>query len=311
MKVLVTGGAGFVGSHVAARLVERGHEVRVLDDLSTGRVANLAGFESDLELVRGDVRDASRVRAAVAGAELVLHQAALPSVQRSIEDPVTTGDVNVLGTLNVLTAARDRGVRRVVVASSSSIYGGAATLPVAESAVPSPWSPYAVSKLAAERYALSFGRLYGIEAVALRYFNVYGPRQDSSSPYAAVVPRFLAAVAAGEPVPVHGDGRQSRDFTYVGDVVDANLLAAQAPAGTGAVFNVAAGRSVTVGALAVAVGEALGRPVERRRLPARPGEVRDSWADISRARSALGYEPRVSLEEGLQLTAEHALAKAA
>jgi UDP-glucose 4-epimerase len=304
LKVLVTGGAGFIGSNLARRLVERGDHVRVLDDLSTGRRSNLDGL--DVELVADDVRRGDRVDAAMRGVDLVFHQAALPSVQRSIEDPVRCAEVNVLGTLNVLLAAVEHGVRRVVVASSSSIYGNGTAARRAETDLPDPISPYAASKLAAERYAVSFSRLQPVETVALRYFNVFGPGQDAASPYAAVVPRFVRAVAAGEPVTIYGDGRQSRDFTYVSDVVAANLLAAEAPAVSGSVINVAAGRTSTVAELADAVGRVLDRDVERRHLPARPGEPRDSWADLGRARSVLGYEPRVSLEDGLPLIVDHA-----
>jgi UDP-N-acetylglucosamine/UDP-N-acetyl-alpha-D-glucosaminouronate 4-epimerase len=307
LKAIVTGGAGFIGSNLVQALLERGHEVRVLDNLSTGRLANLAGIETDLELLEGDVRRLDQVQAATRGVELVFHQAALPSVPRSIEDPIGCAEVNVMGTLNVLIAARDQDVRRLVLASSSSIYGNGVAAPRRESQRPDPISPYAASKLAAERYAVSFGRLYPLETVSLRYFNVFGPRQDAQSQYAAVVPRFIAAVAAGEPVTVYGDGEQSRDFTYVADVVDANVLAADAPEVSGAVVNVAAGRSRTVGALADAVGHALDRPVEKRYLPARPGETRDSWADIGKARRLLGYEPRTALEEGLPLTIEAAV----
>jgi UDP-glucose 4-epimerase len=307
VRVLVTGGAGFIGSNLVRRLLERGDEVRVLDDLSTGRAANLAELETDVEILEGDLRRADRVEAATAGADLVFHQAALPSVQRSIEDPVATGEVNVLGTLNVLAAARDLNVRRVVVASSSSIYGTGNAVPWSESAPPDPSSPYAVSKLAAERYAVSFSRMYELETVALRYFNVYGPRQDPGSPYAAVVPSFISAVAAGEPVTIYDDGEQSRDFTFVADVVEANLLASEAPDVDGTVVNVAAGRPLTVHALAESVGEVLGRPVERRYLPARAGEARDSWADIGAARRLLRYEPRFALEDGLRLTVDQTL----
>jgi UDP-glucose 4-epimerase len=304
LKVLVTGGAGFIGSNLVRRLVERGDDVRVLDNLATGRRANLDGL--DVELVEGDVRGLDQVDAATRGVDLVFHQAALPSVQRSIDDPATCAEVNVLGTVNVLLAARDRGVRRVVVASSSSIYGNGTAARRSEADPPDPISPYAASKLAAERFAVSFSRLRSLETVSLRYFNVFGPGQDAGSPYAAVVPRFLRAVAAGEPVTIYGDGTQSRDFTYVENVIDANLLAAEAERVSGAVVNVAAGRARTVAELADAVGQVLGREVERRYLPARPGEARNSWADVGRARSLLGYEPRVALEEGLPLTVDHA-----
>jgi UDP-glucose 4-epimerase len=247
------------------------------------------------------------VHAATRGIDTVFHQGALPSVPRSVQDPLTTTAVNVEGTLNVLLASRDSGVRRVVFASSSSVYGNSGVLPRVESSTPDPISPYAVSKLAAERYCVSFSRVYELETVALRYFNVFGPSQDPTSQYAAVVPRFLAAVDAGRSVPVHGDGRQSRDFTYVGNVVRANLLASRAPGVSGAVLNVATGRATNVLELADAIGVLFDRPVEREFLPERTADVRESWADLGEARRLLGYEPEVTLEEGLRLTAERFL----
>ena len=284
-------------------LLEAGHEVRVLDNFSTGSRGNIAAL--DVEVIEGELRSYERVHAAVRGVELVFHQGALPSVPRSVQDPLTTGAVNVEGTLNVLLAARDEGVRRVVFASSSSVYGNSGTLPRVETAFPDPISPYAVAKLAAERYCVSFSRVYGaLETVCLRYFNVFGPRQDPTSQYAAVVPRFIALINAGDPVPVYGDGTQSRDFTFVDDVVDANLRAADAPDVTGRVLNVATGRRVSVNELADTIGAVLARPVEKRYEPGRPGDVGESWADIGEARRVLGYEPRVELEEGLRLTAE-------
>ena len=305
MKTLVTGGAGFVGSNLVRALLERGDDVRVLDNFSTGNRGNLAGVEGDVEIVEGELRSYERVHNATRGVEVVFHQGALPSVPRSVQDPLTTSAVNVEGTLNVLLAARDEGVRRVVFASSSSVYGNSGALPRVESAFPDPISPYAVAKLAAERYCVSFSRVYpALETIALRYFNVFGPRQDPASQYAAAVPRFIAAIAEGEPVPVYGDGEQSRDFTYVANIVEANLLAADAGEVSGAVLNVASGTSATVNELADAIGALLGRPVEKRYLPARPGDVRDSWADISQARRMLGYEPAVGLEEGLRRTAD-------
>jgi UDP-glucose 4-epimerase len=310
MRVLVTGGAGFIGSNLVRRLLARGDEVRVFDDLSTGRLANLAGLEPDVELVEGDLRRLDEMQEATRGVELVFHQGALPSVPRSIEDPHTTHAVNALGTHNMLVAARDHGVRRAVLASSSSVYGDSGSLPRTESADPDPISPYAESKLAAERYAADFSRSCPLETVTLRYFNVFGPNQDPGSKYAAVVPRFISAVAAGNRVSIYGDGMQSRDFTYVADAVEANVLAAEAPGVRGEVVNVAAGRSRTVNALAQAIGEVLDRPVKREYLSARPGEVRDSWAEIGRARGLLGWEPGVSLEDGLRLTADAVLAQA-
>jgi UDP-glucose 4-epimerase len=308
-KVLVTGGAGFIGSNLVRALLERGDEVRVLDNFATGNRANLAALEDDVEVVEGELRSYERVHNAVRGVELVFHQGALPSVPRSIQDPLTTNAVTIEGTLNVLLAARDEGIRRVVFASSSSVYGNSGSLPRAETQQPDPISPYAVAKLAAERYCVSFNRVYGLETVALRYFNVFGPRQDPASEYAAVVPRFIAAVNDGRPVTIHGDGTQSRDFTYVANVVEANVLAADAEGAGGRVLNVATGRRATVDELADAIGEALGRPVEKEYLPSRTGDVRDSWADIDAAAAVLGYEPSVDLNAGLRLTAAALLSR--
>ena len=311
MKVLVTGGGGFIGSNLARALVERGDDVRVLDNFSTGARANLAELSNDVEVAEGELRSYERVHAATRGVEIVFHQGALPSVPRSVQDPLTTSAVNVEGTLNVLLAARDEGVRRVVCASSSSVYGNSGELPRFETAHPDPISPYGVSKLAAERYCVSFSRVYPLETVALRYFNVFGPGQDPTSQYAAVVPRFITAIADGRPVEVYGDGEQRRDFTYVENVVDANLAAATAERVSGAVLNVATGRPTTVNELAETIGSLLGRTVERDEQPERTGDVRDSWADITRARELLGWEPRTGLEEGLRLTAEYFLQRTA
>jgi nucleoside-diphosphate-sugar epimerase len=307
-RVLVTGGGGFIGSNLVRALLERGDTVRVLDNFSTGNRANLAGVDDEVEVVEGDLRSYERVHAAVRGTEVVFHQGALPSVPRSVQDPLTTTAVNVEGTLNVLLAARDENVRRVVCASSSSVYGNAGTLPRTEDQLPEPISPYAVAKLAAERFCTSFSAVYGIETVSLRYFNVFGPRQDPASQYAAVVPRFIHAIAAGEPVTIYGDGEQSRDFTYVANVVDANLRAADADA-SGAILNVASGGSETVNTLADTIGSQLGLPVERRYEPARPGDVRQSWADIGEARRRLGFAPTISFEEGLRRTIEALLGR--
>jgi UDP-glucose 4-epimerase len=303
MRVLVTGGAGFIGSHLVQALLERGDEVRVLDNFSTGARANLAGLGVDV--VEGELRSYERVHNAVRGTEVVFHLGALGSVPRSVQDPLTSGAVNVEGTLNVLLAARDEGVRRVVFASSSSIYGNQPELPLRESMAPDPISPYGVAKLAAERYCVSFSRVYSFETVVLRYFNVFGPRQDPNSQYAAVVPLFVTAIAAGTPVTVFDDGGQSRDFTYVENVVAANLLAADAAGANGRIFNVSAGLPTSVGELADTIGGLLGKPVERRYFPPRPGDLRNSWADITEARHTLGFEPTISLEEGLQRTIEH------
>src|SRR5436190_17115297 len=301
-KVLVTGGAGFIGSNLVRALLERGDDVRVLDNFSTGQRANLDGLE--VEVVEGELRSYERVHNAVRGTEVVFHLGALGSVPRSVQDPLTSGAVNVEGTLNVMLAARDEGIRRAVFASSSSIYGNQPELPLQETMAPDPISPYGVAKLAAERYCVSFSRVYhSFETVVLRYFNVFGPRQDPNSQYAAVVPLFITAIAAGEPVTIFDDGEQSRDFTYVDNVVAANLLAADAEGASGRIFNVSAGASVTVNRLAETIGRLLDQPVERRFLPPRPGDLRDSWADVGEARRMLGFEPRVELEEGLRRTA--------
>jgi UDP-glucose 4-epimerase len=309
MKALVTGGGGFIGSNVVRALLERGDEVRVLDNFSTGQRANLAGLDSDVQLVEGDLRSYERVHAAVRSVEVVFHQGALPSVPRSVQDPLTTTAVNVEGTLNVLLAARDEGVRRIVNASSSSVYGNTGDLPRVETQSPDPISPYAVAKLAAERFCTSFSRVYGMEIVSLRYFNVFGPYQDPTSQYAAVVPRFIHSIAHGEPVTIYGDGEQSRDFTFVDNVVRANLLAADAEGVGGEILNVATGGSVTVNVLADTIGKLLGKPVEKLYEPARDGDVLASWADVSEARRLLGFEPEVDFDDGLRRAADHLLGK--
>jgi UDP-glucose 4-epimerase len=301
-KALVTGGAGFIGSNLVRALVERGDEVRVLDNFSTGNRANLAGVEA--EVVEGELRSYERVHNAVRGIDVVYHLGALGSVPRSVQDPLTSNAVNVEGTLNVLLAARDSGVRRVVFASSSSVYGSRATLPVTEDTAPDPVSPYGVAKLAAERYCIAFARVYALETVVLRYFNVFGPRQSPHSQYAAMVPLFLTAVMRGEPVTIDGDGEQSRGFTYVANAVDATVRAADVEDTNGRIFNVSAGEPATVNAVADAIGRILGKPVERRHGPPRVGDIRASWADVTLAREVLGWEPTIGLDEGLRLTAD-------
>jgi UDP-glucose 4-epimerase len=308
-RTLVTGGGGFIGSNIVRALLERGDDVRVLDNFSTGNRANLEDLAGDIEVVEGELRSYERVHAATRDVEVVFHQGALPSVPRSVQDPLTTNAVNVDGTLNVLLAARDSGARRVVFASSSSVYGNSDDLPRRENQHLDPISPYGVSKLAAERYCVAFSRVYELETVALRYFNVFGPNQDPSSQYAAVVPRFVTAIAEGRPVTINGDGTQSRDFTYVANVVDANLLAADAPGVNGSVLNVATGRQATVRELAALIGEVLGRPVESEQLDQRAGDVRDSWADVSEAERLLGYRTQVDLPSGLALTADGLLTR--
>jgi nucleoside-diphosphate-sugar epimerase len=305
VRVLVTGGAGFIGSHVVTRLLAAGRDVRVLDNMSTGRRSNLSGVAGEFELIRADVRDLPVVQEAMRGCGAVVHLAALPSVPRSIDDPAATHDANATGTLHVLLAARDAGVSRVVFASSSSIYGAVAELPKRESLTPLPISPYAVSKLAAEHYCRSFFEVFGLETVALRYFNVFGPRQDAHSVYAAVIPRFIHAYREGTPPVIFGDGEQSRDFTYVDDVAEANLAALGTAGVGGRVYNVACGTRVTLNELAVSIRRETGATVAPVHSHPRPGEVRHSVADVSRARQELGYEPVVTLDEGLRRTVEH------
>jgi UDP-glucose 4-epimerase len=306
VRVLVTGGAGFIGSHLAADLLEQGHRVRVLDNFATGRRSNLASLGDEVDLVEGDVQSYERASKAVAGCEVVLHQAALPSVPRSVQDPLTSNATNVIGTLNVLLAARDHGVRRVVVASSSSVYGGLAGRgPKREDQPALPISPYATAKLAGEGYARSFHGVYELETVCLRYFNVFGPRQDPTSQYAAVIPNFITALLAGRPPVIFGDGEQSRDFTYVANVVRANLLAMDAPEVAGRVFNVACGERVTLNRLVAELQDLLGTRVEPIYAAPRPGDIRHSLADLSAAQSTLGYRPTVLLREGLERTIDH------
>ncbi len=303
MRALVTGGGGFIGSNLTRALLERGDEVRVLDNFSTGNRANLDGL--DVEVVEGELRSYERVHNAVRGMEVVFHLGALGSVPRSVQDPLTSSAVNIEGTLNVLLAARDEGIRRVVFSSSSSVYGPRRKLPVVEDLPPDPISPYGVAKLAAERYCVSFSRVYeSFESVVVRYFNVFGPRQSPFSQYAAVIPLFTTAISAGEPVTIFGDGEQRRDFTYVTNVVDGTVRAAEAANASGKIFNVAASSPASVNDVAAAIGSVLGKPVEKRFEPPRVGDIRDSWADISAARELLGWEPTVGLEEGLRRTIE-------
>jgi nucleoside-diphosphate-sugar epimerase len=297
---LVTGGAGFIGSAIVRELLARGERPRVLDNFSTGRRENLADVLQRIDLVEGDLRDPAAVAAACQGVDCVFHEAALPSVPRSLERPQDSNDVNVTGTLNLLVAARDAKVRRVVYAGSSSAYGNTPVLPKVETMVPNPLSPYAVAKLAGELYCSVFSRNYGLETVTLRYFNVFGPRQDPTSPYAAVIPKFLRAIARGESPVIHGDGTQSRDFTYVDNVVAANLLAATAPGVSGEVMNVACGERVTLLDLHAQLCALLGSKLQPRFGPPRAGDVQHSLADIGKARRMLDYAPVVSFAEGLR-----------
>lgn len=305
-RALVTGGAGFIGSHLVDALLEAGGTVRVLDDLSSGRRENLEKVAGAIEFVEGDIRDLGVVRRACEGVDRVFHLAAVGSVPRSMKDPAHTLSVNVGGTANVLAAARDSGVPRVVYSSSSSVYGDSETLPKREGEEGRPLSPYALSKRMNEELADVFARCYGMELVGLRYFNVFGPRQDPEGPYAAVVPRFFKACLSGEAPVIYGDGEQSRDFTFVADAVRANLLAACAPASAcGRVYNVAGGRGITVNRLADAVREVAGAGLPPRHEDARPGDIRHSLADLSRARADLGFEPVTDLRTGLLSARAH------
>src|SRR5215813_13859747 len=301
---LVTGGAGFIGSHICERLVRDGHRVRVLDDFSAGKEENLTPFKNDIEVIRGDIRDKEIVDSAMRGIEVVFHEAALGSVPRSVADPVTTHEVNITGTLNVFLAARDAGVRRVVYASSSSVYGETPVLPKREDMSPQPLSPYALSKLVGEHYASVFKQVYNFEIVSLRYFNIFGPRQDPESQYAAVIPRFITALLNGKAPVVYGDGLQSRDFTFVENVVNANLQAAEADGIAGEAFNVACGGRYTLLDLLAETKEVLGSDIEPVHEAARVGDVRDSQASIEAAQKAFGYRVSVDFAEGLEKTIE-------
>lgn len=301
-EYLISGGAGFIGSNLVEALLQREASVRVVDNFSTGKRENIEPFLGQIELIEGDLRDLEVCRRAAAGVRYVLHQAALASVPRSIDDPIASNESNITGTLNLLVAARDAGVKRLVYAASSSAYGDTPTLPKEESMPPCPLSPYAITKLVGEQYCRVFYTLYGLETVALRYFNVFGPRQDPQSQYAAVIPKFITALLEGCPPRIYGDGEQSRDFTYVENVVEANLLATTAPEAPGQLMNIACGQRMTLNELAEFLREALGSRVEFEYGAPRPGDVKHSWADISRARSILGYEPRVSVSEGLRRT---------
>jgi nucleoside-diphosphate-sugar epimerase len=304
MKVLVTGGAGFIGSHIVERLLKDRHEVRVLDNFSTGRRENLAAVANQIELVEGDIRNFQVVCQAVRSCDVIFHEAALCSVARSVEKPQDTNAVNIDGTLNVLLAARDEGVKRVVCASSSSVYGDTPALPKKETQTPAPASPYAVTKLTGELYCRNFFQLFGLETFALRYFNVFGPRQDPNSQYSAVIPRFISALLQGKPPVIEGDGQQSRDFSYIENVVEANLLAMKARAGFGDAFNVACGRSTTVAQLAEHLTQLLGVSIQPVHVQPRPGDVRHSLADISKAEALLSYRPLVDSITGLQYTVD-------
>jgi len=299
---LITGGAGFIGSNLAHALAAQGESVRILDDFSTGRRRNLEGLGSRVEIIEGSVCDRAILDEAMRGVRYCFHQAAIPAVPRSIAAPEATNRANVEGTLNVFLAARAAGVERVTYASSSSVYGNAQIFPLAETLPRAPISPYAVSKAAAEMYAEVFSDLYGLDLVGLRYFNVFGPRQDPHSDYAAVIPRFIVHLLRGEAPIIFGDGAQARDFTFVDNVVDANLRASRASGPLRGVYNIACGHPVSVLDLAQSLGRLTGVPVPPEFHPARPGDILRSWADIGKAQAAFGYRPSVSLEEGLERT---------
>jgi nucleoside-diphosphate-sugar epimerase len=301
-RYLVTGGAGFIGSHIAQALLDQGETVRVFDNLATGRETNLTALRGNAQFVRGDLRDFDAVRAAVKGVEVVFHQGALASVPRSIADPITSLETNINGTQNVLITARDAGVRRVVYASSSSVYGNTPTLPKREDMPTNPMSPYAVQKLTGELLCRVFTQIYGLETVALRYFNVFGPRQDPTSQYAAVIPRFLTALIEKRCPIVFGDGEQTRDFTYIANVVQANLLAATSPEAIGHAMNIGCGEQISLNTVLRLARELLNVTIDVEYREPRPGDVRNSLADISLAQRLLGYKPTVGFREGLART---------
>lgn len=307
MVLLVTGGAGFIGSNIVKELLNQGQEVRVLDNFATGKRENILPLMKydNLSLIEGDLRSFHIVRSAVRDVDYILHQGALPSVPRSINDPITSNDVNILGTLNLLEAAKEYGVKRVVCASSSSIYGNSETLPKVETMPVNPMSPYALTKYAQERYCQIFFKLYGLQTVSLRYFNVFGPNQDPTSQYSAVIPKFIKLIQQNKQPIIYGDGSQSRDFTFVDNNVWANIQACTAPQAAGETINIACGERFTLIELVVMINEILGKSIEPRFEPERPGDVKHSLAGIEKAKELLGYEVRVGFKEGLAKTIEH------
>jgi UDP-glucose 4-epimerase len=309
MRVLITGGAGFIGSHLAEHFCGAGHEVRIIDNLSSGREANLAGFRDRVALTVGDIREAALVAQLAAGCELIYHQAAVVSVPYSVEHPQETHDVNIQGTLNVLLAARAEKVRRVIFASSAAVYGEEPELPKSETMRPAPIAPYGVEKITGEHYLAVFDQLYGVQTVALRYFNVFGPRQDPGSPYSGVISIFVDRAISGATPKVFGDGEQSRDFVFIDNVVQANVLAGQVPAAAGRRYNVGCGQRTTLNQLLEILGRLAGRDLTPEYAAARTGDIRDSVADISRARQELGFQPVVTVEEGLRRLLEYERAR--
>lgn len=306
MKYLVTGGAGFIGSNIVRELLKQKQQVRVLDNFATGKRENILVYKDDanMEVIEGDLRSFHVVRDAVKGVDFVLHQGALPSVPRSVNDPITSNDVNILGTLNVLEAAKEFGVKRVIFASSSSVYGNSEFLPKYEEMAVAPLSPYAVTKYAAERYCQIYYQLYGLETVCLRYFNVFGPNQDPTSQYSAVIPKFIRAIHENKPPVVYGDGHQSRDFTFVSNNVEANLIACSAEGVAGEVFNIACGVKFTLLELIDEINKALGKNIEPIFDKDRSGDVKHSLADITKAEKMLNYKPTVEFAEGINKTVE-------
>ena len=302
IKYLVTGGAGFIGSNIVHSLVKNQAEVRVLDNLSTGDENNLNTIISEIEFLEGDICNLSTMNAAMKGIDFVIHQAALPSVPRSIENPNASHENNITGTLNVLLAARDHGIKRVVFAGSSSAYGESPSLPKKEVMLPAPLSPYAVTKLSGEFYCQTFSSVYGLETITLRYFNVFGPRQNPESQYAAVIPKFITSLLAGKPPTIYGDGEQTRDFTFVENVVSANILACQAEKTSGEVVNIATSQRISLNQLYALLKEIVKKDIPAQYAPARKGDVKHSLADISRAEKFLGYHPTIDLKEGLAQT---------
>jgi len=302
MKYLITGGAGFIGSNLAFELLKRGDSVRILDNFATGRKINIEPIIDQVELIDGDIRDFWTVTEAVEGVDYILHQAALPSVPRSVKNPLTSNAVNIDGTLNIFEAARQAGVKRVVSACSSSVYGESETLPKVESMKPDPLSPYAITKLTGEEYGKVYYRLFGLETVALRYFNIFGPRQDPNSQYSAVIPLFIKAVLRNKQPLIYGDGEQSRDFTYIANAVSANLKACVAPNAAGKSYNVACGQRYSLNQILEMLGQIVGRKITARYVDSRPGDIKHSMADITAAQTDLGYRPEFDFKFGLEET---------
>ncbi|MFH1850130.1 MAG: SDR family oxidoreductase [archaeon] len=304
MKYLVTGGAGFIGSHIVERLVSEGQDVTVLDNLSEGKLENIESVKDKITFIEGDIQDPETVAGATRDVDIILHQAGLRSVPQSLKRPKDYNDVNISGTLNILEASRVNDVRRIVFASSSSVYGDVREFPEKETILPQPLSPYALSKLAGEHYLRMYFDLYGLKTVSLRYFNVFGPRQDPASQYACVIPKFIQAISAGRSPTIYGDGKQSRDFTFVSNIVDGNLLAAQAADAPGQVFNLADGEPVSVNDVAKKINALLGRDVKPAHAEPRKGDVKHTMADPGRARRVLGYHGKISFDEGLKITVD-------